>query len=262
MTSTRQSDMARKIAGLLALAEDAAKANNEALRDTYLEKATALQLKYVVDEAMLRKAEGSGREEIVQEDFCTESNTQMIKAKRSLINNIATLYRGKAVMMGEWTTAKGTGKMKYDKRAKIRVWAHRSDMDFIRSLYVSLILQMQTMMAADERAERAYGDTSAAAWRVSYAHAWVNRVYVRLEEMKRRQERDANATTPGTALVLRDRTQLVADLVDNSLGKLRSTKVRVDAKSLSGARAGRDAADRADLGGRKVGSNRAGEIGA
>lgn len=260
--------LAAKIQALLAQAEGEAAAGNEAARDTFLEKAAALQLKYAIEDAMLLRAHGVSADEITHADFCLESNTPLIKAKRQLINGLANLNRGKAVMTGEYKRKKNGG-MRYDRRAKVRVYAHQSDLDFITMLYNSLILQMQTMMAADERAvldgrkvntdKRTVGYGQA--WRVSYAYAWVDRVLIRLGEAKMRNEDTEETSQSGTALVLRDRTQLVHDYVGERVGKLRATKYRLDNHSEEGRRAGRVAAENADLGGKKVGNATRGHLG-
>lgn len=255
-TMTEQVDRAKlaaKIQKLLAQAEGEAAAGNEAARDTLLEKASALQLKYAIEDAMVQAQHGATADKIVTADFCTESNTPLIKAKRQLINELAILYRGKAVMLGEWKK-KRDGGSKYDKRAKVRVWAHQSDLDFITALYNSLIIQMQTMMANDERED---GDGMPRvgvppAWRVSYAYGWVARVVARLQEAKQRTEGAAETSTPGTALVLRDRAQLVTERVIGLHPNLRQTSYRVDDKSEAGRAAGRAAADCADLGHQRV----------
>lgn len=257
--STTQEQAARRIAGLLALAEEAAKKGDEALRDNYLEKATALQIKYVVDEAMLPSS-AKGPEAIVFEDFCQESNTPLIKAKRLLINAIALTNRGRAVMLGEYRTQKGgkrAGQQVWDRRAKIRVYAHESDLAFIRTLYTSLILQMQTMMAADERTLSAVPNS----WRVSYSYGWVARINERLREIASRQEREAETTTPGTALVLRDRSELVGQHFANIFPNARRTSYRLDNANGSGRGAGYRAAGNADLGGTKVTAGQRPQIG-
>jgi hypothetical protein len=257
---TEQVDRAKlaiKIQALLAQAEGEAAAGNEAARDTFLEKAAALQLKHAIEDAML--AVGTqNKDEIATADFCIESNTPLIKAKRQLINGLASWNRGKAVMMGDYKP-KRSGGIRWDKRAKIRVYAHQSDLDFITMLYNSLILQMQTMMAADERimipgfgrhASAKRRDVSS--WRVSYAYGWVDRVIGRIAEAARRNEAAAESGTPGTALVLEDRKAIVVKHVEDKFGQLRTTRYRIDDKSHDGRAAGRAAAERADLGDKKV----------
>lgn len=251
--------LAAKIQALLAQAEGEAAAGNEAARDTFLDKASALQLKYAIDDAVLKATGAQGTDELTYADFCTESNTPLIKAKRQLVNAIAELHRGRAVMMGE-LRPKRDGGTKWDRRAKVRVYAHQSDLDFITALYNSLIIQMQTMMAADERSiNRAV--TTIAAWRVSYAYGWVARVIGRIQEAKRRNEAEADTSQPGTALVLRDRTALVDKHVADLFPKLGKAGYRIDDKSADGRAAGRRAAEQADIGNRRVSGGAARQIG-
>jgi hypothetical protein len=259
MTDQDQVKLATKIQALLAQAEGEAAAGNEAARDTFLQKAAALQLKYAIDDSMLRAAGKVGTDELTHADFCTESNTPLIKAKRQLINGLAIHNRGHAVMMGKYKPKKDGG-IKFDRRAKIRVYAHQSDLDFITMLYNSLIIQMQTMMANDERMHREglhlEGRYGVAAWRVSYAYGWVSRVIGRIAEAARRNEREAEAGTPGTALVLRDRSAIVQGFVKERHPNLRTSNYRLDDRSEAGRLAGRRAAENADLGGKKIGGDR------
>lgn len=243
---TTQEQAARRIQGLLALAESAAKDGNEALRDTYLEKASALQIQYAIDATMLRT--GEAREEITSGVFCEESNTPLVKAKRDLINSVAFYNRGTCVLVGRMETGKD-GVRRMNHRAFMQVYAHESDLRFITSLYVSLIVQMQTMMANDERV---YGGKVPANWRVSYAHAWVSRVTQSLADIQWRQNNAAEAKEAGTALMLRDRSQAVRDHLDKLYGKMKSGKTKRQAHNAAGAAAGRAAAANADLGQKKV----------
>jgi hypothetical protein len=248
--------LAAKIQKLLAQAEGEAAVGNEAARDTLLAKASALQLKYAIEDAMLAQAGSGQAEEIMYEDFCRESNTPLIKAKRELIAVLAQLHRGRAVLMPEWQLRKDDKGMKLNRRAYVRVYAHESDLRFINQLYTSLVLQMQTMMANDERVAKlqAYRGGTAAGWRVSYAYGWVGRVYARLRDISQRNEAAEETGTPGTALVLKDRSTLVKDHVDDKLGKLKNTKYRRDDADDNGRAAGRRAADQADIGQDKVSS--------
>ena len=259
---TTQEQAARRIAGLLALAEDAAKKGDETLRDNYLAKTTALQHQYAVDQVMMEKNSGAKADKIVFDDFCAERNTPLIKAKRELIQALCNVYRGKALLMGRYKTdANGNpafknGQPVYEKRAFVRVYAHQSDLDFIRQMYVSLLLQMQSMMAQDERHQELFTGVGkvANAWRVSYAHAWVNRVYFRMMELKRSQERDASQASPGAALMLRDKGQLVERHVEEAHGKLRTSRYKTETGNTAGRAAGDAAGRRADLGQKRAGS--------
>ena len=270
-TKQRRSDQKRaadRILALLATAEDAAKRGDEATRVQALDKASALQIKYAVEETLLRKEEGRETEEVEFKIFLRgESNTPLIKAKRQLITTVAVHHRGKAVLQPEYDQVK----RKWNKRAYVRVFAHASDLRFIEALYTSLLLQMQTMMERDERAyvaeqQARYPFNSSAhktpnGWRVSYAYGFSDRINHRLILNAERNEADTSA--PGTALVLRDRTKLVETFTAAYYGgDLREGKGHPrGTHNTEGARAGREAANQADLGGRKVASRNQGQIG-
>lgn len=243
---TTQEQAARRIAGLLANAEDAAKRGALGERDAFLQKATALQHKYAIDQIMLERNDSARTEEIISEEFCHESNTPLVKAKRLLLQGLATLYRGTAALCGEWDPVK----RKMNNRAYVRVWAHTSDLAFISQMYTSLILQMQTEMARDERKTH---DKVTNAWRVSYAHAWVERVYYRLWDLKRAQERETQATGTGAEMVLRDKATLVHDHADREVGGFaKGRRHPTSDKNPAGRAAGDAAGRRADLGQNRV----------
>lgn len=237
---------AQRIQAILALAE---REEDEGRRDALLEQASALQLKFAIADTALRVGERRGAEEIVFKDFCGESNTPLIKAKRILINIIALHHRGRAVMMGEWKD--GPKGRKLDRRAKVRVWAHESDLQFITVLYTSLLTQMQRMMATEEAA--LFGNRKVPqAWRVSYAHGWVERIQARLQEIKERTERAATQGEPGTALVLRDRQGAVHHHVASAIGETKKTRYRINDTDRAARQAGYTAGGLADLGQRGV----------
>lgn len=252
---TTQAQAARRISALLAQADDAAKAGRNGERDAFLSKATALQLQYVVDEALLASHGQAAQETVDYEDFCRESNTPLIKAKRQLVSALADLYRGQAILMGDWK--KGPNGTKWDRRAKVRVYAHTNDLKFIRQMYLSMILQMQAEMAKDEQDVVVHTATNKVpnAWRVSYAHAWVNRVYHRLRELNRSQEHDQETSTPGSGLVLRDRSMVVQEAVNAAFSKLHTRKVKQSPTHEGGRAAGDAAGYRADLGQTRVHAN-------
>lgn len=239
---TTQDQAARRVAGLLALAEDAAKRGDLAARDMYLQKATALQHKYAVDQVMFEMQGQAISEEIVSSEFCRESNTPLVKAKRQLIVSLAYLYRGTPAMCGEYDYEK----RKMNKRAYIQVWAHASDLAFITQLYTSFILQMQTEMARDEKVTHEKVSNS---WRVSYAWAWVRRVTSRLHQLENQQSREASVTGNGAVLALVDKGKAVAKFADEEVGGFKKARrVPVSDKSSAGRAAGDAAGRRADLG--------------
>lgn len=238
---TTQQQAARRIAAILAQAESYAKLGNLDARDAALAKAAGLQHKYAVDQILL-EAQGEKPEEVVFADFCAESNTPLIKAKRQLVVGLAHLYRGHTMMCSKWDPIK----KKLDKRAYLRVHAYQSDLDWITKLYTSLILQLQTEMAKDERtAFPAKGAKGVSSWRVSYAHGWVTTVYYRLERLKQEQ---GTTTEPGTALALVDKGNRVKNHVESTHSLAKAKRIPTSDKNSAGRAAGAEAGRRADLG--------------
>lgn len=233
---------ATKIAALLANAEDAAKRGALGERDMFLQKATALQHKFAINQILLEQQGKQKAEKIISAEFCRESNTPLVKAKRQLITGLANLYRGTAALCGEWDPVK----RKMNKRAYIRVWAHRSDLEFITQLYTSFILQMQTEMARDEKMTH---EKVTNAWRVSYAHAWVERVYYRLCDLKRSQDRETASSGTGAELMLRSKAELVHAHAEQEVGGFgKARRVPTSDTDPRGRAAGDAAGRRADLG--------------
>lgn len=245
---TTQEQAARRIAAILAQAESYAQLGNLEARDTMLEKAAGLQHKYAVDQIMLEQQGETATEEIVFGDFCDESNTPLIKAKRQLVINLAFLYRGHTMMCGRWSKEK----QKYDKRAYLRVHAHTSDLSWITQLYTSLILQLQTEMAKDERREFATKSAKGvSSWRVSYAHEWVRVVTTRLAALNRQNEQEH---VPGAALALADKGEKVKSFVEGTHALSKGKRIPTSDKNGAGRAAGREAGYRADLGQKRTGA--------
>lgn len=218
----------RTIAALLAKAEST---NHEKERDAFLAKAQELQIKYVVEDSAIRERMGQKKEEIISRKFCEERHGSFIKAKRELINYLARMNRCMAVIGA--------------KRSYVEITGYESDVDFVSVMYTSLLLQMQSAMARDE-VFRSAGDP-VKTWRTSYAHAWVRRVAARLQDALKASESDAEVSTPGTAIVLRDRRQEVSVAVSARYGKLRQGYKNTATSSYSGYAAGDAAGRRANL---------------
>jgi hypothetical protein len=245
---TTQEQAARRIQGILALAEDSAKRGDLLKRDQYLQKATALQHQYAIDQILLERNDSTVVDELSFQDFCTESNTPLIKAKRDLICGVARVFRGVPLMLD--TTRWVNGQWKRDKRAAIRVHAHASDMVLIAQMYTSLLLQMQAEMAHDEKLTH---EKVTNGWRVSYAHACVDRVVYRLGQLHRERDRAEAATGSGMDIVLRDKAALVqAYLEDEKLVKGKGRRLPRSDRNAHGRAAGDAAGRRADLGQKRV----------
>jgi hypothetical protein len=229
-------DMVDIIVKLLAKAEGT---SNEAERQTYLDKAQQLQTKYAIEQALLdrNRPQGTRREEIIWARFCEERNTKLIKAKRDLASALGRINNCFVVM--------GHG------RAYIQVTGHASDVEMVRHMYASILVQLQTAMQRAESNGEVVGGVQG--WRVSYAHAYVARVTYRMQLAKLAAQREHTSAAPGTDLVLADRAALAEQGYREQFGGTAKGKriPRSDSNPW-----GRSAGDRdgrsADVGGRKV----------
>lgn len=232
-------DVVDKIRKLLAKAEST---TEERERDLFLAKAQELQDKYAVDITLLAAAGQIRQEAVVKLRFCEERNTPLIKAKRELVAWLCEVNRCKGIMG--------------HRRAYIDVYGHESDAEMVRHLFGSIMLQLQTAMARDERVLEMTDmrpQQEMKGWRVSYAHGYVRRVGSRLVQAQQAAQTNATPTagTPGTALVLADRRQAVERHVAEQFGKLRATRYRNEAHANPhGYQRGDLAGQQADIGGR------------
>lgn len=222
MTTT--TNYADKIAKLLAKAENTTNEHEAAI---YLAKASQLQLEKQISDSDLRAAQG---ENVPTDDLVTKivaglpKGAGYIKAKRDLVYGLASVFNLKVTIAAD--------------RSEVRLYGHTTDFEFVQSLFNSLILQMESAMA------RARGDRS---FKTSFAHGYVNRVIARLREARHGQESEAVVESPGTALVLRDRSLIVTDYFNSQFGgrKLGSSyknrSIRSTAGIIAGDAAGRNA---------------------
>jgi hypothetical protein len=232
-----------KIRKLLAMAEGG---STEQERATFLEKAQALMVEHAVSEAMLR---ASGQKNIGEAKhrywFREDRTTLLIKAKRELLAGLATIHRCKVIRYGR------------NGRDAMGIVGFESDMDNVATMFASIMLQLQTDM--DKTYNPVYGHVRG--YRVSFAHGYVRRVYARLEDAQRRQMANATEGIPGSALVLRDQSQLVIDKFNEMFPSTRTTKITTSADTNHAGYAAGDAAGQlADLGGARVGSASANRV--
>src|SRR6185312_13321348 len=198
------------ITKLLAKAENPACTPQEA--EAFIAKAQELATNHSIEQALIDRARAaSGAKVAVAEGFkqirlCTERNTKLIKAKRQLVAWLADVNNC-FVVMGY-------------RRAYLEVTGHESDVIMLEHLFASLLIQMQRAMGQAEGRGEVVG--AIGEWRVSFAHAYVRRVGVRLTDIKNaRMAASDTAGSPGTALVLRDRAQLSKDFAEGIIGPTR-----------------------------------------
>jgi hypothetical protein len=230
-------DWTEKIRALLELAENE---STEEARATFLVKAQELMVKHSIDEAMIRAAGGNEIGGVDGEIWFREDKTSLlIKAKRELLSGLANLNRCKLISHGK------------SGRDYMTLVGFESDRKAVAMMFTSVMLQLQTDMSTQERLGRVSGPLRG--WRVSFAHGYGRRVYARLRDAQARQMASATDARPGSALVLRDQSALVADRFQQMFPNTISRKTSLSINNREGYAAGDAAGYRADLGGFRVG---------
>jgi hypothetical protein len=234
--TTNSFDYADKIAKLLKMAEGAP---NEEMAANYMAKASELQLQHMIADSDIRQAE-KGPQDNLARHFVRglDKNAGYIKAKRDIVYGLAVIFHCKV------TIAKD--------RSSVALYGFQSDIDFIQTLSDSLQIQMMRHMETAAHTMPRY--ESARTWRTSFAHGFADRVVARLRASRASQEAEAGTNTPGTALVLRDRSQAVAAYFDDIFAgkKLGASYKNRSIRSANGLIAGDAAGSLADLGGKAV----------
>jgi hypothetical protein len=136
------------------------------------------------------------------------------------------------------------------------LWGFESDLAFVQQMYTSIELQLGNHMNVEWR--EYIGGDNARAWKVSFAHGYVGRVLDRLRYARRDQEARATADSPGTALVLRDRGEMVQHAYEDATAGIvsnRSVYRNTSVNSRDGVVAGYRAGNRADIGATRLGTN-------
>lgn len=137
---------------------------------------------------------------------------------------------------------------------RLVLFGFQADIDMVVMLYTSLLVQAQRALA---QAEMPSWD-NARSFRTSWWAAYVARLNTRLVEVTQRAKQEA-AKQPGTDLVLADRTLQVKSAFETAFPNRRATRVS-NGRSASGYRQGKAAADRADIGGARIGQRTAGAL--
>lgn len=158
---TDEADLLRKIQGLLAKAEGT---DNEHEASAFFDKAHELMVKYAIDEARVRaeaKRLGTYRTEPLVEDFMFSSYGHHAQAKESLLDMVAKSHsvhslpyanrKGQNEKMFGFEKNRGLQESKWT-----RLVGYREDIEAVKLLYLSLLVQSQRFAAEDWR--RAYGN--------------------------------------------------------------------------------------------------------
>ncbi len=232
-----------KIRKLLAKAEDPAATPEEA--DTYTAKAADLVASYGIDRALL--AEEVPESDVVG-DRVVVMDAPYALDKASLLSSVAHALRCQAVRRVRHVGPQAR------KEVSIHLFGYSSDLFRVELLFTSLLLQATSRLAGTT----APPYESLAAYRRSWLAGFTAAVTQRLRTAEERDGRDAETAHRenrsegrSVALVLVDRSRVVAQAVDEEYPHLRTASAR--SLSGSGGASGWAAGQRADLGGRPVG---------
>lgn len=251
MTPEQESRL-EKIRALLAKAEGT-KFPEEA--KAFSEKAQELMAKWSIDDAMLRAAgQDASRVEVI--GFYIEAN-EYRAPKVQLLNRIAIVNDCKLVLFTQhYRMVEGKRKRMF----RVEVVGYKDDAEFVETMYTSLLMQANIeYLTKDVQAAMQLECLEGGhriRWRNSYMNAYGQRIEQRLREAKERAKRDA-ATQYGSsmAMVLVGKSALVQRKFDELYPKLGTAK-KSDAGQNVGTSSyhGHSAANRADLGGSKLGN--------
>lgn len=218
-------DWLEKIRALLTRAEHEATPEEE--RSSCLAMASRLMEKHAIDEHQLNLSDPTKATKVISRTyFKDEKGTAYVKAKRELLFSLTAINGLKAISFGP------------NGRLYTEVFGYPSDLDFLDMIYASILIQMNTELARSP-------NISSRSSKTSYAHGYVDTVARRLWTAKHQAN---GANIPGQAIVLRDRSQLVADALSAAYPKTRKASLtKASTNDFSAYNRGKADGLRADL---------------
>ena len=190
------------------------------------EKAAAMMSRYVIDQAMLEASAPDASAPVVQRIVLEAPYTI---AKAVLLDRVAKSFRV-CVAIG---ADHGAGRL-------CTMVGYAADIAMTELLFTSLLLQASSAMLVASA-----GHPRVKAFRRSFLMGYADMIGRRLSEVRRASEEEAAAESPGTSLVLVDRTARVEQAFAEEFPHLRSLRTTVS--SAGGLTAGHAAGAAADL---------------
>lgn len=226
MTTPNKEDMLDRVRKLLAKAEDEGCTPEEA--EALTAKATELMARYGIDKAM---AESRDEVKLMPGSIKIRCDNPYGNYKILLANHIAKTFGCEAIQLSS-------------RQADVRtlhVFGFESDLQAVEVLYTSVLLQAtsQSMHVPSYENARTY--------RISFWVGFLNVVLPRITEAYGKAKTEAEAATPGTALVLADRSLAVKAAYQDAYPRTRTTRARISAHSAAGVSAGKKAGQAANL---------------
>jgi hypothetical protein len=236
------------------LLHKAERAGTQAEAETYYSKAQELMTKWAIDDAMLAMTEEKPSDEIVTEHV-TVKRSSYFKAYTTLIAGIARVNGARSLLY----TPNSWGP-----KAGVDLIGWKTDIERIMMLYTSLVLQLsreRNRQIPEQLRDLGGNDKNVALWRNSFSMGYANTIITRLYEQDRitRAHAVKDDTTGSLLPALRSREDQVKAFMDGIPTK--KLKQRTSKYDYGGYNAGREAANRADLGNTRVGQNSRPRIG-
>ncbi|MFJ6680557.1 DUF2786 domain-containing protein [Streptomyces werraensis] len=228
-----------KIRALLAKAEDPAASPEEA--EAYFTKAAALMAKYGIEQAMLAEARPE-TDKLEHREFKIKG--KYVPDRAALLFSIGNALGARNVYWSR--TDYETGK----RYRLVKIYAHASTLDRIEMLFTSLQLQALNGLG---KVRPQYGE-SVTAYRKSWLAGFASSVYRRLTEAENAAVQEADRHGTGAELVLVKREAAVDRYFKAAHPKVKTAPRR--RLTGTGWQDGRAAGDRADLGGKGIGTRR------
>ncbi|MFF4509018.1 DUF2786 domain-containing protein [Streptomyces sp. NPDC001401] len=246
MSTTKAPAKLETIRALLAKAEDPRTPESEA--ELARKRAFEMMAKYGVEQAMLNDANPAS-DAPTDRKIVLDNPWAMERVR--LIHRIAVALGCELIHLGR----DGSGPAR-----QVHIFGYASDLQRVELLYTSLLLQMNSGLAA----QSVPPGQGARAWRRSWLLGFIHRVGDRIEEAERGAREEAREETSVTgrsaALVLADRKAVV--LRNYKQAYPRSRKGGTTTVTGNGYGVGWRAGSRADIGGKRIGRTTAGSIAA
>ena len=255
-----QEKWADKISALLRKAESTTPEEAEML----MAKAQELMAKYAIDEAMLRASRGDKHADPIEwDEFVTVGIYR--HALYMIDYHVLLVFGCKPIEISgsPWKTIDGKV---YKQTRVLRAVGLKSDLEMARMMATSLKLQCMRAESVwwkeNEHLYRGMTSSKQHLARRGFMFAWDQAAHNKLIEANRKARQTADAEHGGesVALVLRDKSLMVADEFARMYPKTRTSRSRLNAGDAYAREHGRAAGARADIGTPTMGGSSRREI--
>lgn len=247
MTDDKRNGLLEKIRALLAKAE-----STEFPEEAYSLQAKAQELmtRYAIEDIELQKL-NPGRTDTIVTVFLNVIGPYAL-AKGDILAAVTRNNRCRLIHPNRLTQIRDENGDIQKGVGTFRIYGFESDVNLVQMAFTSLLIQANTEMLDSEldRITSASTVVHGKTWRNSFLKGYAYGVNERLRKATADATNAANLSAPGTGLVLVDRKKAVDDFISANL----RTSKRSTASAISGAGygAGKAAADRADVGSRRL----------